>query len=134
MAAMAPVPQDFSRVKEKVIGNLTKRQAVCFGAAVVIGLPLYFLLRKTGNSSLAAMGMILVMLPLFFLAMYEKNGQPLEVVLAHFIRAVFVRPKTRPYRTDNYYARLARLDRAEKEVEEIVRISERNKKEHAAHA
>ena len=28
--------------------------------------------------------MMAVMLPLFFLAMYEKDGQPLEVVAKHF--------------------------------------------------
>ena len=46
--------------------------------------------------------MMIVMLPLFFLAMYEKDGQPLEVVVEHFIQTKFVRPKVRPYQTDNY--------------------------------
>ncbi len=31
--------------------------------------------------------MMAVMLPLFFLAMYEKDGQPLEVVAKHFYEA-----------------------------------------------
>ena len=61
----------------------------------------FFLLKAAGNVSLAALGMILVMLPLFFLAMYEKDGQPLEVVAKHFIQAKFLRPKVRPYQTDN---------------------------------
>ena len=49
--------------------------------------------------------MMIVMLPLFFLAMYEKDGQPLEVVVEHFIQTKFVRPKVRPYQTDNYSLR-----------------------------
>lgn len=79
MAAYIPVPRDLTRVKSKVFFNLTKRQLICFGAAALIGVPFFFLLKSSGNVSLAALGMIIVMLPLFFLAMYEKDGQPLEV-------------------------------------------------------
>ena len=39
--------------------------------------------------------MILVMLPFFLFAMYEKNGQPLEVFLGHLIQNKFIRPKVR---------------------------------------
>jgi hypothetical protein len=108
MAAYISVPRDLTRVKSKLVFNLTKRQLICFGAAALIGVPSFFLLRKLGNVSVAAMGMMIVMLPLFFLAMYEKDGQPLEVVADHFIETKFVRPKVRPYRTDNYYAVLMR--------------------------
>jgi len=69
------------------------------------------------------MGMMVIMMPLFFFAMYEKNGQPLEVVLGHFIQQVFIRPKKRPYKTDNYYAAIVRQAAAEREVERIVRTS-----------
>lgn len=90
-------------VKTKVFFNLTKRQLLCFGAAALIGVPIFFLVKATGNVSLAALFMMIVMLPLFFLAMYEKDGQLLEVVVEHFIQTKFVRPKVRPYQTDNYY-------------------------------
>ena len=125
MAAYISVPRDLTRVKSKLVFNLTKRQLICFGAAALIGVPSFFLLRKLGNVSVAAMGMMIVMLPLFFLAMYEKDGQPLEVVADHFIETKFVRPNVRPYRTDNYYAVLMRQAAAEKEVAEIVRKKEK---------
>ena len=73
--------------------------------------------------NVAVMGMMVIMMPIFFFAMYEKNGRPLEVFLGHFIEAIFVRPKKRPYKTDNYYAALMRQAAAEKEVEKIVRSS-----------
>ena len=85
MAAYIPVPRDLTRVKSKVFFNLTKRQLICFGAAALIGVPFFFFLKSFGNVSLAALGMIIVMLPLFFLAMYEKDGQPLEVIAHHFM-------------------------------------------------
>ena len=58
--------------------NLTKRQLICFTGGALIGVPLFFLLRKPTGNSVAAMCMMLVMLPFFMLAMYEKHGQPLE--------------------------------------------------------
>jgi len=69
-----------------------------------------------------------ISLPFFFLAMYEKNGQPLEVILIHIIETVFIRPKIRPYVTDNYYSALIRQAEAEREVERIVRLSGKEKK------
>ena len=128
MASYIPVPRDLTKVKSKVAFNLTKRQLICFCIAAAIGVPTFFLLKKIGDSTFAAMGMMIVMMPLFFFAMYEKNGQPLEVFLHHFIQATFIRPKIRPYKTDNYYAALMRQEKAEKEVEKIV--SENEKKRH----
>lgn len=120
MAAYIPVPRDLTRVKTKVFFNLTKRQLICFGSAALIGVPIFFLVKGTGNVSLAALTMMIVMLPLFFLAMYEKDGQPLEVIAGHFIQAKFIRPKVRPHQTNNYYDALVRQYQLEKEVERIV--------------
>ena len=126
MAAYIPVPRDLSRVKSKVFFNLTKRQLLCFSGAAAVGLPVFFLMRKaTGNVSLSVLTMMVLMLPLFFLAMYEKDGQPFEAVARHFIESKFIRPKIRPYQTDNYYSILARQAQAEKEVNQIVRKKEK---------
>ena len=127
MAAYIPVPRDLTRVKTKVFLNLTKRQLVCFGAGALMGIPSFFLLKRIGSTSLAAMGMILIMLPMFLLAMYEHDGQPLEVFAKHFIETKFIRPKIRPYRTDNYYEVLMRVSEAEKEVDKIVSVYEKKK-------
>ena len=118
--AYVTIPKDLTKVKSKVLFGLTKRQLICFGAAALIGVPLFFLLRKTVNSSTAAVCMIVVMLPLFLLAMYERNGQPLEVIAGQIIQTVFIRPKERPYQTNNFYAALERQAQTEKEVKAIV--------------
>lgn len=131
MAAFISVPRDLSKVKTKVFMNLTKRQLICFGAGALIGVPLFFVLKSTGNISFAAMGMIVVMMPMFFLAMYEKDGQPLEVVAKHFYESRFKRPKVRPYKTNNYYAAVMRQYQAEKEVERIVCNREKDPRSHS---
>lgn len=118
--AYVTVPKDLTKVKSKVLFGLTRRQLVCFGTAALIGVPLFFLLRRTVNSSTATVCMIVVMLPLFLLAMYEKNGQPLEKVLWNIINVLFLRPKQRPYRTNNFYAVIERQQNLDKEVSAIV--------------
>ena len=130
MAAYIPVPRDLTRVKTKAFFNLTKRQLVCFGTAALIGVPLFFGIKSFGNVSLATMVMIIVLLALFFLAMYEKDGQPLEVIAGYFIQAKFIRPKVRPYQTDNYYDALMRQYKLENEVERIVFQKEATGKKH----
>ena len=119
--AYVPVPKDLSKVKTKVAFNLTKRQIVCFAAALILGLPLFFLLKDSTGTSLASMAMIAVMLPCFLLAMYEKHGQPLEVVIRNIIQTRFLNPKERPYRTENLYAALERQRKLEKEVLTIAK-------------
>lgn len=118
--AYVPVPKDLSRIKTKVALNLTKRQIICFSAALLIGLPLFFLLKDSTGTSFAAFVMIVVMLPCFLIAMYEKHGQPLEVVAKNIIQTKFIRPKERPYQTENFYAVLERQRKLEKEVSAIV--------------
>ena len=125
--AYVPVPKDLSKVKTKVAFNLTKRQIVCFAAALLIGLPLFFLLKGSAGTNLATMAMIVVMLPCFLLAMYEKHGQPLEVVVRNVVQTKFTRPKERPYRTENLYAVLEKQRNLEKEVSAIVKRT--NKKD-----
>ena len=122
--AYVTIPKDLTKVKSKVLFGLTRRQLICFGAAVLVGVPLFFLLRNAVSSSLATLCMILVMLPFFLLAMYERYGQPLEVLLGQMIQTMFVRPKTRPYQTNNFYAAIERQAKVEKEVRAVVQKSQ----------
>lgn len=85
------------------------------------------MLKGSAGTNLAAMAMIVVMLPCFLLAMYEKHGQPLEVVVRNVIQTKFTRPKERPYRTENLYAVLEKQRKLEKEVSAIVKRT--NKKD-----
>ncbi|MDL2273920.1 PrgI family protein [Oscillospiraceae bacterium OttesenSCG-928-G22] len=74
------IPNDLSKIKTKMAFNLTKRQILCFGAAAAVGVPTYLLTRASIGNSAAMFLMIALMLPLFFLAMYERDGLPAEKV------------------------------------------------------
>ncbi|WP_029232940.1 PrgI family protein [Butyrivibrio sp. VCB2006] len=120
MASYVSVPRDLTKVKSKLAFNLTKRQIICFSVAALIGVPSFFLIKQIAPINTAVMCMMLIMMPMFFLALYEKNGEPLEVIIQHFIKAIIVRPKERPYKTDNYYAALERLAKTQKEIKKIT--------------
>ena len=109
--AYVPVPKDLNAVKTKVLLNLTKRQLVCFSAGAALGVPLFFLL-----------------------AMYEKNGQPPEKLIRNIVQVCFLRPKQRPYRTNNFYDLLNRQDILDKEVYAIVHKQKPRKKAHTSRA
>ena len=101
--AFVTVPKDLTQVKNKVILNLTRRQLICFGIAAGVGFPFYFLTRSTIGSSNAATGMVLLMLPGFLFAMYEKDGLPLDKILRNSLMTRYIRPTVRRYRTSNRY-------------------------------
>ena len=110
------VPNDLSKIKTKIAFNLTKRQLVCFGGAALVGAPSYLLARNTFGNTAALFLMLGIMLPAFLLAMYEKDGLPLEKVVKNIIRAKYLRPGVRPYKTGNIYAPFTGQDGAGKEA------------------
>ena len=118
--AYVSVPKDFTKIKPKVLFNLTKRQLVCFGLGALVGVPVFFLLKNYIDSSVAVLVMIGIMLPFFMFAMFEKNGEPLEKYLQHIYQAQFARPKFRPYKTDNFYSLLQKQIDVHEEVKIIA--------------
>ena len=60
--AYVTIPKDLSRIQSKVLFGLTKRQVICFGAAALVGVPLFFLAKSSLGTTTAALCMILVIL------------------------------------------------------------------------
>ena len=128
--AYVQVPKDLTKVKTKVMFNLTKRQLICFGIAGVLAIPTYFFTRNTLGTTLAACVMILIALPFFLFAVYEKDGRPLEKILLNIYRQKFQRPGIRPYQTDNFYAAV----QEEIYEREVLGIGREDKKKASAKA
>lgn len=101
--AFVSVPKDLTKVKNKVVLNLTKRQIICLVIAAAIGLPFYFLIKGYIGTSNAATGMVILMLPAFMFAMYEKDGLPLEKILWNIINVKVLKPSVRRYEVENLY-------------------------------
>ncbi len=116
MAISVPVPKDLSGIKTKVALNLTKRQLICFSGAAIVGVPLYFFTKGIIGTQGAALLMVGVMLPFFFLAMYERDGFPAEKIVYFMIRQKFLMPGIRPYKSENLYEQLEKHEKIRKEV------------------
>ena len=78
--AYVSVPKDLTRVKNKVVFNMTRRQIICFGTAGLIGIPFYIFSRNVMGNGNAMVGMVLQM-----------------------ITVKYKRPQVRPYETVNLY-------------------------------
>lgn len=121
------IPKDLSRIKNKLVFNLTKRQLISFSLAGGIGIPFYLFSRSVIGGDVAAFLMIALMLPFMAFGVYEKDGQPLEKILYHMICARFLLPRIRVYQTDNLYSALERQAKIDKEVMEIVYHKQKRK-------
>lgn len=108
---------------------LSKRQLVCFGSAGAVGIPAYLLTRGTLGNTGAMFLMLGIMLPAFLLAMYEKDGLPFEKVVRNIIRAKFLRPGIRAYRTENIYAPFAGPGAGKEDVIEKHKEEKRSRRQ-----
>ena len=106
MAISVAVPKNLSGIKTKVALNLTKRQLICFSGAGAVGIPFYIFTKGFIGTQASALLMVAVMLPFFFLAMYEKDGFPAEKILYFMIRQKMLTPGIRPYKSENLYEQL----------------------------
>lgn len=101
--AYVTVPKDLSKIKNKVVFNLTKRQLICIGIGAAMGIPIYFITKDWIGTSNAASVMMMVMIPAFLFALYEKDGMYLEQILYNMYKVKFKNPPIRRYETINYY-------------------------------
>ncbi len=116
MAISVAVPKNLSGIKTKVAMNLTKRQLICFGGAAAVGIPFYLVTKGVLGTQASALIMVALMLPFFFLAMYEKDGFPAEKILYFMLRQKILTPGIRPYKSENLYKQLEEREKLKKEV------------------
>ncbi len=102
MAHYVKIPKDLNDIKEKFIMGFTKRQVICFGIGLVIGLPVFFLTRTALGMSGAIFAMGACAAPAILCGLYRKNGVFLEKQVK-FIYEYFTRPRKRYYKTTNIF-------------------------------
>ncbi|NBJ04409.1 PrgI family protein [Lachnospiraceae bacterium] len=113
MAISVAVPKNLSGIKTKVAMNLTRRQLICFGGAAAVGIPFYLVTKGVLGTQASALIMVALMLPFFFLAMYEKDGFPAEKILYFMVRQKLLTPGIRPYKSENLYKQLEEREKLE---------------------
>lgn len=68
------------------------------------------------NNVYMDLDMVALMLPFFFLAMYEKDGFPAEKILYFMVRQKILTPGIRPYKSENLYKKLEEREKIKREV------------------
>lgn len=101
--AFVPVPKDLNKIKTKVMFNLTSRQLVCFGLALVIAIPSFIFLQSRIGNEFGLLIVGLIISPLIFFAVFEKDGLTGEIYLQKMVEVKFKKPTKRIYSNNNYY-------------------------------
>ena len=105
--------EEFKRHQDKGGNESDKTSAYLFWCGRI---PFYIFTKDVIGTQASALIMVAVMLPFFFLAMYEKDGFPAEKILYFMIRQKFLTPGIRPYKSENLYNRLEEQEKMKKEV------------------
>lgn len=84
---------DIRRYKTKFVGPFTKRQLVCVGLALLIGLPVFFGIPGTTDTKLIAS--CVVALPIGMCGFATMDGSPLEIIALRFIYSKILTPAKR---------------------------------------
>lgn len=84
--AYVKVPKDLTKVKTKVALNMTKRQLIGFSIAGLIGFPTYLFTKNFVSTDVAMIVMSIVVLPILFATLYEKDGLPFEKHLSYILQ------------------------------------------------
>ena len=110
MSSYTNIPKDLNKIKSKAALNMTIRQLICFGTAAITGIPTYLLTRGAIGNTAAVLIMMVIMSPLFLLAMYEKDGLPAEKLVRNYIRTRLFWPGIRPFKVSNFYENITQDD------------------------
>ena len=84
--AYVKVPKDLTKVKTKVALNMTKRQLIGFSIAGLLGFPIYLFTKNFVSTDVAMIVMSIVVLPILFATLYEKDGLPFEKHLSYILQ------------------------------------------------
>ncbi len=103
MASYISVPEDLTKVKNKIFMNLTLRQIISILVFGGIGVGVFFLTRGFLGTTVALILLVAVVTPGFLFAAYERNGLNFEHILRNMLDVLYLRPQIRRYETRNYF-------------------------------
>lgn len=115
------VPKNLEEIETKAIGQFTKRQVIFYGIGGVLGIALFFLLKKPFGMQVASLGAMFCAMPAFVLSSYNKNGFTGEQILILLFYKKFLTKEIRPYQSENIYYELMINEDYRKEKAEIER-------------
>ena len=120
------IPKDMGLIKQKFMMGLTKRQILCFGIGLVLGLPAFFIVKSFIGDDLTIpiMAMGITAMPFIMCGLYNKNGLHLEQY-AKLMIEFLKKPKVRTYQSENIFSSIERQIEYNK-LHKLISNSENN--------
>lgn len=128
--AYVEVPRDLSKFESKIALNLTKRQLICFGSGIILGLPTYFFIKSFEIPiDICTTISFVIMSPFFMCGVYKKDGIPLEKYIYMVIKQKYLRPHIRKYKTNNIFSNLIEVGKKNESISKKTKkkITKNNK-------
>lgn len=100
MANYAKIPGDLVSVKSKSFFGLTKRQLIGVTLGLIVGLPVFFGIKKSADITVAGFISFLISGPFFASGFFNIQGMPLAKYLKYVLKNKCT-PKIRVYKTKN---------------------------------
>lgn len=97
------VPRDIKRVRPKFLGPLNKRQTYTMALGIGGGILGYYLSKPYIGASNAIFILMVIMLPIVFCGLFEKDNRYVEDILKDVINVKFIRPGIRVFKAQNMY-------------------------------
>ncbi|HHH4983928.1 TPA: PrgI family protein [Streptococcus pyogenes] len=88
------IPSDLKKIKSKLILGLTKRQAIALICIIIIGLPIFFLLKSI-NLEFGMYGLFFVSAPVILCTIYQKDNLKSESWIKLILNYNNIFPKKR---------------------------------------
>lgn len=111
------IPKELKNIKSKLVFGLTKRQLIGFSIALILGLPVFFMLKKF-SLDVAMYGLFFAAVPIIFGTIFTKDGMPAEVWLKVYIEYKYLNSSKRYYKVSKMNRGLA----AERNMIDVKKI------------
>ncbi|MDK6679198.1 MULTISPECIES: PrgI family protein [unclassified Aerococcus] len=115
--AFVPMPADLSKVKTKIMFNLTSRQLICFTLGGAIAAPAYWFSRPYLGNTLSMLLLMVIVAPFIFIATYKIDGLTGEKFIKQYYNFRHKKPLIRVYKNSNMYDFLDEIVHKEEEVQ-----------------
>lgn len=96
------IPKEIRTYQETLFFGLNLRQTICAVLAIIVNVPLFWILNKAIGSDLAGWIIIAAAAPFILVGFIKVNGMPFEYAAICAVR-LWLQPQECPYITENIF-------------------------------
>ena len=123
---------DIRKFETKFMGSFTKRQTICAGIGIVIGIIVAFIASKLfGVEDMTTKFMVgaIAAMPLFMCGWGKMRGLPFELYVGKMIYRIYLTPCIRKYKSVTYREELKKI-RKKEETDKFNKMTPKERKQY----